>query len=483
MTKTLLPRTLVPLVLALALAACGGGGGGGETTPAPVNPGGGTPPPGGDGPVAPGGDTPAPPSPPIATFQADGFSYSPDPVTRGTVRGFARDLAGGAGISSREIGNGATVWYGAETCVGFQSLGTGLVDLKGGTNTQVTSFPWIRVGALANTKSFFIPTMRGVSSGMGPLSAILDPNYQRASELRRFRWGVRVDAAGTVVRDDRGHYDFVMLFEDGTTSHAAWDPATNAPADRLFIGNYRNALDDFTHDVPTQSHFCMMKEQTSQEITAYCPEVPVNNPAGGIRKLCYMGGMLNGPYELKTSAGRTVEAGSFESNRATGGWSFWRDDGSMIATGTVNAQGLATSTWEYFDTLGRKTTIAPFSGQLQAAADGSLSTWLDGAHTDYTYAGTDVLTSSGRVRQGRMDGWWEQFRNTTKLSDQEYSSTDGRLRTNRSFNWPSCGIAPHVVQTSYGDGVPNITTCYALSGTPQQPVVGAQRTCPAASCQ
>jgi hypothetical protein len=302
-----------------------------------------------------------------------------------------------------------------------------------------------------------------------------------------------------VYRDSNGLYDFALVFEDGSSIHGAWDPAINAPSTHLFVDRFSNQLQNVSRELPSQNHFCMMKEQTSQELAPRCVETAVNNPAGGTRKLCYMGGVLTGDYTLTNADGKTVEAGKFESNRPTGGWTFWRDDATMSATGTVNDRGLLSSDWQYFDTLGRKTTTAPFSGLTKPAPDGTLWTWLDGSYSDLSYATTTLLTQ-GRMLNGQQDGWWDQFRGDVKVAEDEYDAstqiktgsrcytpggcvdlTQSRLKRHRGFNW-SCGT-PHVSEVTYFDAAPNQVACYSLGGTPQQPVIGAPRACPAASCQ
>src|SRR5690606_31899743 len=164
------------------------------------------------------------------TFVLNGVTYSSSPVADETITGFAYPLTG-MGISDGEVA-GARVWYGANSCISFRTAGTGVQDMKGGTSTTIDSFPWKKLEFVPGTKNVGTAKMRGFNY---PIQYVMDPDYDRRSELRQFQWGVRLNDDGSVYVTSDGYYDFALKFADGSTMHGLWDPSINAPADKFLI--------------------------------------------------------------------------------------------------------------------------------------------------------------------------------------------------------------------------------------------------------
>lgn len=417
------------------------------------------------------------------SFVVDGITYHTGPVLLEQITGFAWPIAGGMGINDGEAG-GARVWYGTNSCMTFRIDGSGVQDMKGGTTTTIDSFPWLDLRFEPGTWSAAFPTMRGFAR---PIRGILDPSYDRRSELRSFRWGVRLNADGSVYRDVRGHYEFYLKFEDGSALRAAWDPAANGPA-----SDYSNALRGFTNAVPT-SHFCYFREATSVQLEPYCPETPTTNPVNGRRKLCYFKGQLNGEYQLWDQYDRTLEEGRFENNRPVGGWFFSRDDGTPYANGSFAENGLQTGEWTYYDANGSRSETVPFTGGtwLYEPWNAYLRT-VTGRYTKYE---NGLPSQEGSLWEGHENGWWYSYRGSVRAEGREYDAntqiatgastcynndclkhTRSWLKTFQTYIWSACGVStPWVREVRYNyDGSPAATTCYQLNGTPQEPEIGAE---------
>lgn len=514
--------------LFLTVSACGGGGGTTAEAPPPVA-GSPVPSPSPSPPPAPAptptpapapAPTPAPtPSPPLfgTTFVLDGVRYSADPVFREVITGFGWP-AYGSGVTDGE-GNGARVWYGADSCLTFRFAGIGALDRRGGTSTTIDSFPHVPVITAPGTFDAFLPRMRGFSN---PIQALPDPAYDRRSDIKSFLWGVRLKADGTVYRDSRGHYVFVMRFEDGTTLANGWDPATNAPSTTLTSGDLdlitgaqpvTNSLRSHVNAAPANSHFCRWRESTSQTLQPRCIETAVTAGAiTGTRKLCYDRGMLQGAYTLTGSDGRVRESGFFEDNRPIGSWGFFSDAATMAVAGTFNNSGMATGEWVYHDTAGRPVRKVPFNGVYTPSGRTPLLRTLEGSYTEIYTSGPNAY-QTGSLVKGQKSGPWSTYAPTTLTSNDGtmivreevwdpatlvrtgtfcYATGDcvptstSQLRSLRTYNWVrTCPYTfPWMEETRYGtDGRPTGSTCYRITGTPKSSTVSALPSCPTVSCQ
>ena len=479
---------------------------------------------GSDGPVPPQrlspGPAPAPsPSPSIVfnPFTVGGFTYSADPVFRGTITGFGWGPAG-FGVSDGEAGP-ARVWYGTQNCATFRVDGTGVLDLKGGSATTIDSFPHVSLLSPGSVDAL-PPSMRGFSR---PIQQHLDPAYDRRSELKPFRWGVRMRADGRVHTDSRGHYLVVMRFDDGSTMANGWDPVSNAPSSSLSSGDtnlitgeqtFFNAFRAHVNAPPANSHFCRWRERTSIQLQPRCidtPNVTAGDVSGATRRLCYDRGMLQGEYQLTAADGRMRESGFFEDNRPVDGWGFWWASGSQRASGDFTKSGVPTGEWTFRDASGRVTSKVPFTGVYGTLSSTAMLRVLDGVYTEYSY-GTSRVYESGRVLSGHKDGPWKTDDSTTLPSNDGTMITSEslwdagsltpagtfcvnkdcvtrstpRLLQIRTYKWVNTCPYPHpwMQEVRYGaDGRATGKTCYRIDGTPKSSTVTALPSCPTVSCQ
>lgn len=430
------------------------------------------------------------------TFVLDGVTYSSSPVADETITGFAYPLTG-MGISDGEVA-GARVWYGANSCISFRTAGTGVQDMKGGTSTTIDSFPWKKLEFAPGTKTVGTAKMRGFNY---PIQYVVDPDYDRRSELREFQWGVRLNDDGSVYVTSDGYYDFALKFTDGSTMHGLWDPSINAPADKFLISigwdQVNNGLRNFSNALPTTGHFCMFREVTSVTLEPRCVETPAS-PGDRTRKLCYMNGMLNGDYRLTGPNGEPIEGGEFENNRPSGGWTVWQDDGSVWHSGSFSEEGAQSGAWEVQS--GDTKITAPFSSALTATDRDTFTRYLDGSYLEHV---NGILRLEGQLVKGYEDGWWNTYNSSGHLARaDEYDAgtliTDGEIcysggdcvetkhawrKQSQIYTWNSCfGSYRTDVQWNF-DGSFASETCYTLNGTPAEPSLGAVRVCPKVSCQ
>jgi len=423
-------------------------------------------------------------------FVVNGITYHTGPVLTEKITGFGWPLTG-VSINDGEAAGGR-VWYGTNSCMTFRIDGRGVQDMKGGTSTTIDSFPWVETQFKPGTKGVAIPQMRGFTY---PVRSLPDPNYNRRSELRGFQWGVRINDDGSVHRDSNGYYEFYLKFDDGSVLRAAWDPATNGPA-----SSFSNALRGYVNTPPTQSHFCIFREATSQDLVTHClTNTTTSNPTNGKRTLCYKAGYLNGEYRLEDQYGNTLEEGQFENNRPSGGWQFLRDDGTLLANGSFAENGAPGGEWTYYDNTGSKSEVVRFS-----SAASLYEPWnayfrhLDGRYMKYQGG---MLNEEGSLLEGQQNGWWYYYRAPTGpnagvlYEAHEYDAntqiptggtmcrngdciplTRSWLKSTQNYNWSACGVqTPWITERTYNyDGSLATTTCYRLNGTPLEPERGEQ---------
>lgn len=427
------------------------------------------------------------------TFVVDGISYSSSPVAIETVTGFAYPLAG-VGISDG-YASGARVWYGSGSCLSFHSVGTGVQDMKGGTSTTIDSFPWTRLEFTPGSMGVAIPQMRGFTY---PIRYMLDPEYDRTSELREFQWGVRLESDGSVYVDSNGYHEYLLRFADGTTSRAAWDPSTNAPADTFFAGESSNLLRRFSNSLPSSGHFCRFREQTSIQLEPRCVETTASNVGNAKRKLCYSGGMLNGEYTLTRTDGSTIETGKFLNNRPAEGWTFWDDQKEVAFSGSFNEHGLQSGDWEYHG-FGSQRRQIPFSSVTKPSPNGALYRFLDGRYIEQE---ASTVRLEGRLLEGFEHEWWYSYDSSGAIQEAtQYDATrlittgqqclvgggecvdiKQSLRTKtQTFRWKACGVAyPYRIDRVWNtNGTMASQSCVKLQGTPQEySVVEQLSSCP-----
>lgn len=434
------------------------------------------------------------------TFVVDGISYSPSPVLNSHIKGFAYDIATGSGVSDGESG-GSHVWYGNNSCLSFRIDGTGTQDQKGGRNASFYSFPLVSL-------EWKPGTVQARLMGGPNASQIVDPTYDRRSELHNFRWGVRLNANGTVYEDGDGYYQVYVQFLDGSPPlRGAWDPVTQKPATDLYIGGladmYSNTLADLSTDLPASQHFCMFREQTSISLpslgTGRCITTLDTGTASPYlnRTYCYSSGMIQGEYSAVDVNGTLRESGEYFANKKAGGWTFWNPDGTTLASGSYDDVGLQTGEWTYHDYAGALSEIVNFRGSLEASSHGTYYVLLDGSYKKYnTFTG--LLAESGRLVLGEKDGWWKDFD-----SEIEYDATillpagtqcyttsagtdctpyyDSWLKTRKNYDFDCHSVLTVTSYTTGGDF--NGQVCYRIDGTPDSYTIGETVTCPSVSCR
>lgn len=436
------------------------------------------------------------------SFEFQGARYSAGPVGQGLITGFSYDFAGAAAVHDGETGG--RVWYGSSYCVTFRPDGTGVLDWAGGTTQRLSEFPWIGVEAIPGEAESAAAASPQAMQPAGDM--IMDPEYDRASELRPFRWGVRLNEDQTIYEDYDGFYETRLEFEDGSpASTLAWDPATNSH------GTLLPGSGQLTTELPADNHFCRFREVASTSLADQhmrCVQT-VEEYSGGLsfmKSHCYARGMVQGPYSMTDINGVEIESGMFEDNHPVGDWTLRSLEGVLWASGSFNEHGLHQGKWQGYDYQGLLSTVATFKGNLNPTGRGTYYRALDGAFEAYVVSqtsGSAYLNRSGSLVDGKRSGPWrtydeagglvsdENYDLATQIPNGEtcYSLEEGGFecvpvslswRTNAFwYDWGGCvsGSNTLTFSTFNTDGSSISMECFELEGTPQEPTKGASKSC------
>lgn len=438
-------------------------------------------------------------------FTVDGVHYTAGPVIQGIVGGFGYSLGDGAGVNDGEAMNGH-VWYGDSFCLTFRADGSGVLDWAGGTSRRYADFPFVRIDDVpgqAETSPMIL------SEGMSPLGAeLLDPEYDRTSELRAFNWGVRVNDDGSIYDGFNGYYETRMEFEDGSDAMTfMWDPGANGPADN-FTG-----YGGVSTELPATQHFCRFRETVSQTADgnqSRCVQ-SVDEYSGATKSACYSHGVLEGPYSLTSMSGVEIESGQFASNRPVGGWSFSSREGVKRANGTFNEDGLQQGEWQSYDYEGKLAAKVSYKGNLFPSDRGTYYRTLSGAFTGYatTFDGTSYKGREGSLIDGKRSGPWYFYDETgTRTSEENYDFNTQIPNGEWCFSLAEGGVACEPITFSWknnanyydwGGCVNGVNTwthntydmtgsvvsqeCFELTGARDMPTMGASKSCGSACSQ
>lgn len=434
----------------------------------------------------------------VEGFVFEGAMYTAGPVAQGFIQGFSYTFAAAAGISDGEA-NGH-VWYGDGNCMTFRPDGTGVLDRAGGKRRRLSDFPWKVVEPAPGSQISDAPG----STGLGPVGhKILDPEYDRTSELVAFRWGVRLADDGTIYKNFFGNYETRVEFADGSeASTLAWDPSEGAPASS-------GGRPTFTPELPEDSHFCFFRETMSTSLADQhrrCVE-SIEAYSGGLtftKITCYARGMMTGPYTMRDDAnGVEIESGTFEGGKPVGGWSFRTLEGMPRANGSFNEHGLHQGKWSLYDYEGNLDTVAHFKGSLSPTDRGTYEHVLDGPFEDHTsYLGTAHLAESGSLVDGKRSGRWQLFNENGFLAGEDvydlatqlpagehcFTLAEGGFRcvpvtsswrsSSIRFLWPDCaGNNTWILRTYNMNNSVVSSQCHELLGTRQEPMRGPMKEC------
>lgn len=350
-------------------------------------------------------------------FEIDGVKYSAAPVVSGDIEGFGYSLYTMVG------GDGATeagrVWYGRNDCWTFRLDGTGIADARGGRNATRSHFPL--VGLSAEPGAAGGATFSSVTRMLGEF---VDPDYVRSSDLWDFRWGVRLNDDGSLYENYRGDYEFKFDF---VSAEAPWASTSHGWA--LGVGPEPYGVISEPSEVgATNQHFCRFRHVRSELVDddgLTCRETVITAGVEMVERSCYADGMLNGPYSVTTPAG-VVESGTFKDNQRVGGWAYYDELGTKIATANYDDKGIPTGKFEYYDYSGRPWETVTFSGYLRRSVFG-LHYELDGPYTEYS---RDVeippgtIVGKGTHTRGKKDQWWLAFDRMGRLvKADQYDAT------------------------------------------------------------
>ena len=442
-------------------------------------------------------------------FVLDGARYSSLPVSSGEIDGFSHSSAAALAIhdGDPEGGNGH-VWYASNHCVTFRPDGTGLFDPKGGTSANPRlMLPWSKVDPMPGASGWVPPIPHADPAG----TDLLDPSYDRRSELRKFRWGVRLDDDGTIYEDTRGNYIYGFVFEDDglpPLSTLSWHKEDGPGGVGLGV---------LSTQPPEKAHHCYFYEHVSPTnpfVPERCVESEITylgTPA--FVRACYSAGLISGDYRLflrGESAGDETDliVGQFEKGRPTGNWTFRGPGGEWVASGSYGELGLAQGRWELY-LEGRLDEVVTFSPELKDSPVGHFRV-RDGAYEDWNFdwsASEVFLAEDGRLREDKRDGVWRRYETDGCVKEEmKYDfeqqkvtaevcwsvegervcvdQTESVLVEQRRFLWDYCP-GTHLLEVLHRDrdGKVTMTECFELSGTCREPEVGGKRECPTATCQ
>ena len=448
-------------------------------------------------------DNDRPPSRGIS-FEIGGIRYSTSPVLKGDINGFAYSLEEGAGVNDGAAQSGH-VWHGKKSCMTFRFDGTGVVDSKGGSNTRLYDFPWVTMEL--EPGSAVSPMLVGLDSEEHPAGKqVLAPDYDRASELHRFQWGVRLNDDGSLYTDSLGNYEYAMKYLDGdlagTVDKARWAPETDAPA-----STPGHALYGYSTAEPKEQHFCMFHEvltKNADDLGPMClkTEVAESGLSPALtRKHCYAGGMLQGEYEVVRADGVPFQSGQFQDNRPVGGWAFHdKNTGKLRAKGTFSAAGVHDGKWDMYE-AGVLSRTVPFAGALKLTEFGFYAAVLEGEYSEYDVAKT-TLKLRGSLLENKKNGWWSNFDGEKLVATEEYDAstqipdgastcfkmkdgsskcvkhTSSWLKQRKSFDWAKCSTSNTMTHFVYDQaGKVTSKTCYDIAPPYDAPKIGAERKC------